>query len=295
MNAEGRKLNATGNSLVHIALSIAMVNLLISKLFSTIIKIGADCTYDQPSNRRRNPAPQYIEALENRLHRAEALLRTFIPDIDMSDANLETLVQQRHGIVGRETAKPEPQQDQASDGEQESCRQDAQLRSMIETTGQLDLDDHGYWDFRGGSSGTVFLERMREQFGGLLGSNDAKATFLPQQPRPVNPLFDSPRPVDSPFETSLLNTLDLPPREVARQLCYNSLHYACSLLRFVHIPTFHEMFERIYDTPPSEFGDEENRFLPLLYIVMALGCRFSGASASLDVEEADYKASIDLG
>jgi hypothetical protein len=295
MSAGGKKLNATGNSLVHTAQSTVMVIFLISNDFSATVKIGADCTYDQPSNRRRNPAPQYIEALENRLHRAEALLRTFIPDIDMNDARLETLIRQRQGILARESViKSEPEQDQASDSEQESSTHDTQLQSMIETTGQLDLDDLGYWDFHGGSSGTVFLKRMREQFGGLLGGNDAKTPFLPKQPKLTNPIFDSPRSMDSPFEAGLQNTLDLPSKDIAQQLCYNSLHYACCLLRFVHKPTFYVMFERIYDTPPSDFGDEENRFLPLLYVVMALGCRFATASA-LDVEEADYKATLDQG
>jgi hypothetical protein len=53
-----------------------------------------ECTYDKPSNRRRNPAPQYIEALENRLHLAETLLRKFIPDVDLADPGLEPAVQQ---------------------------------------------------------------------------------------------------------------------------------------------------------------------------------------------------------
>lgn len=35
------------------------------------------------------------------------------------------------------------------------------------------------------------------------------------------------------------------------------------------------MFDRIYDIPPENFGDEENRFLPLLYVVLALGCMFN--------------------
>ena len=53
-----------------------------------------ECTYDKPSNRRRNPAPQYIEALETRLQRAEALLRKFAPDVDLTDPELDPAVQQ---------------------------------------------------------------------------------------------------------------------------------------------------------------------------------------------------------
>jgi hypothetical protein len=55
--------------------------------------------------------------------------------------------------------------------------QDAQLRSMIETTGQLDISERGEWNFNGASSEAVFFRRMREQFGGLL--DEAEAPFLP--------------------------------------------------------------------------------------------------------------------
>lgn len=89
------------------------------------------------------------------------------------------------------------------------------------------------------------------------------------------PIQDSPRSAtESPLDSNLPNTMDLPSRECAKALCQYSLDRACSLLRFVHQPTFYEMFNRIYDTPVETFGDEENRFLPLLYVVLALGCMF---------------------
>lgn len=292
MSAEEKKLNATESSLVRIARSTVMVNISSPIIQVCPLRPATDCTYDQPSNRKRNPTPQYIEALENRLQHAEELLRTFIPDIDMNDADLDALVQKRHGVAARESRIKSEKNDQLSGGEQEISAQDAELHSMIETTGQIALDDSGHWDFRGGSSGTVFLERMREKFGGLLGNNDAKATFPPKEIRPIYPLFDSPSSIDSPLE---INALELPNKQVARQLCYNSLHYACSLLRFVHEPSFYEMFEKIYNTPHSDFSSEEFRFLPLLYVVLALGCRFEAASTSPDVEEANFKASIEQG
>jgi hypothetical protein len=57
------------------------------------------------------------------------------------------------------------------------------------------------------------------------------------------------------------------------------------------------MFDRIYDFPAENFGDEENRFLPLLYVTLALGCMFH-----LDLAEdpdgpsgSTYRAKIDQG
>lgn len=139
---------------------------------------------------------------------------------------------------------------------------------------------------------------MREQFGGLLGNDHQGAPFLPRLPRPYpTTLFQSPgSTADSPLDSGLPNTVDLPSKEVARKLCENSLDLACSLLRFVHQPSFYEMFDNIYDTPVENFGNDENQFLPLLYVVLALGCMFRiHDSAPGSPEPSTYKTGIDEG
>lgn len=184
------------------------------------------------------------------------------------------------------------------DSEQENPSQDAQIRSMISATGQLDLDERGDWDFHGGSSGAVFLRRMREQFGGLLGGGDPRAPFLPRPPRLLTmpSALESPRSSESPYESGLPNVLDLPSKEIAFKLSYYALNRACSLLRFVHGPSFYEMFDRIYDTPVEDYGDAENRFLPLLYVVLALGGMFSEDPIDCpESEQAIYKIQIEQG
>ncbi|TVY82136.1 Activator of stress genes 1-like protein [Lachnellula suecica] len=248
-----------------------------------------DCTYDQPSNRRRNPAPQYIEALETRLQRAETLLRSLLPNIDLNDPNIEAAVQQRQAGSAKEFLLGGPG-GRTSDM---AAEEDAQLSSMIESTGQLDLDDSGHWDFHGGSSGTVFVKRMREQFGGLL-PQASSGPFLPKLPRPYPAaLMDSPRSSsNSPADGNLPNTADLPSKETAKILCDHALNTACSLLRFVHQPTFYVMFERIYETPVESFGNEEHQYLPLLYVVLALGCMFDRTSEN---DDQTYRVGIDHG
>lgn len=257
------------------------------------MQCSEDCTYDQPSNRRRNPTPQYIEALETRLQRAETLLRTVFPNIDLKDPNPDVSLKQqpsRAAVAQDASAGTLPSEaSKASD-------QGAQLRSMIESTGQLDIDECGNLDFHGGSSAAVFIRRMREQFGDLLG-NDQGGPYLPKLPLPrsVGPIHDSPRSsIESPLESTMSNTVDLPSRETARILCHNALNCACALLRFVHQPSFYKMFDRIYDVPPENFGDEENRFLPLLYVVLALGCMFNQTSTN-DSQVAPYKSSTNEG
>lgn len=252
-----------------------------------------DCTYDQPSNRRRNPTPQYIEALETRLQRAETLLRTVFPNIDLKDPNAEVAIQKQQEA----SVKDIPEGSQSGDGSKITDH-GAQLRSMIESTGQLDIDESGNLDFHGGSSGAVFVRRMREQFGDLLG-DDHGGPFLPKLPRTktIGPIYDSPRSssIESPLEAGMPNTIDLPSREAAKVLCQNSLNSACALLRFVHQPTFYKMFNRIYDVPPENFGDEENRFLPLLYVVLALGCMFNRPATGDGHDGSNYQTSISEG
>jgi hypothetical protein len=134
---------------------------------------------------------------------------------------------------------------------------------------------------------------MREQMGGLLGAVEHGAPFFPKLPRPYPPaMFNSPGSAhDSPLETGLPNTIDLPAKEVALHLCENALNLACSLLCFVHQPSFYKMVNRVYDMPVESFGNEENQFLPLLYVVLALGCLFNQEGN----DSSTYRKGIDQG
>lgn len=254
---------------------------------------GIECTYDKPSNRRRNPAPQYIEALESRLQRAEALLRRFMPDVDLADPNLDPAIQQE--FRNREQSRAHAAK-LRSEMAKQSQNEDPKITSMIETIGQLDLSDQGEWNFHGNSSGAVFLRRMKQHFRGLLGS-DYRTPFLPRPLRTPG-LFglDSPRSnSSSPWDVSALpNIYDLPPVEKARKLCYYSLTCATCLLRIVHVPTFYDMFERVYEMPPERFGMAENRFLGLLYSVLALGCMYN-TSGDDQSQPVNYRAAMEEG
>jgi hypothetical protein len=65
-------------------------------------------------------------------------------------------------------------------------------------------------------------------------------------------------------------------------------------MRFVHEPSFFASLERIYDKSPEQYTNEENSFLPLLFIVMAVGCLFSDDGVgTLDV--AGYEGAIGQG
>jgi len=251
-----------------------------------------ECTYDKPSNRRRNPAPQYIEALENRLQRAEGLLRKFMPDFDLNDPNLDPSVQQE--FQNRARARAQAAKLKKEEEEQNPGSHDAQIRSMIETIGQLDLTDGGEWDFHGISSGAVFLRRMKEHFRGWIAPEERTSTF--PKPHKVPGMFNLDSPslrgiAISPFDSAQQNVYDLPNKKRALELCHYSLNCATCLLRFVHIPSFYETVDRLYEKMPGTFALEDNRSLGLLYTVMALGCMYTNG----EDDGTGYKRSMDEG
>ncbi|OJD36274.1 c6 transcription factor [Diplodia corticola] len=269
-----------------------------------------ECTYDQPSNRRRNAAPQYVEALENRMKRAEALLGAILPNVDLDDPALVASLQE--GVLpplpqaqpqARPFAAPDSSQMAPAPAERpmrvdtmnpQAQSGEGQLESMVRATGQLDLDEHGHWDYHGHSSGLSFVRRMRERFD-FMGRGESESSPFPVN-RPLSHVFESPKSVqDSPatFDNAVPGGAELPSREKARELCDTALNDASALLRIVHLPSFWTSFEALYAKSPEEYGAAENSFLPLLYTVLALGTLFSRTSEDLD--EVGYQNAIDQG
>jgi hypothetical protein len=221
-------------------------------------------------------------------------LRKFVPDVDLNDPNLDPAVQQEFQNRERAraaAAKLKREQDQQGN----DADRGSQIMAMIETIGQLDLSEGGEWDFHGTSSGAVFLRGMKDHFRGLLG-NDYQQPFLPRLPKQPGMLtLDSPRSSsNSPWDSALPNVYDLPSKEHARTLCYYAINCATCLMRIVHIPTFFETFDRVFDQAPETFGVEDRRSLGLVYAVMALGCMYN-ISDSDGKAPVHYKAAMEEG
>jgi hypothetical protein len=197
-----------------------------------------------------------------------------MPDVDLNDPNLDPTVQQEFRIREQARIQAAARQKQPSGS---SVKKDAQLRSMIDSVGQLELNETGDYDFHGTSSGSVFFRRMKDHFRSLLGK-DNQLPQLPKSPQPQGVLsLDSPKSsASSPYNAANLpHTYDLPPRDKAIALCNESLNNATCLLRIVHVPSFYEMLDNIYQKPPDAFVVEDMRFLALAYSVMALGCMYN--------------------
>lgn len=221
------------------------------------------------------------------------MLRKFVPDVDLSDPDLDPAVKQefRNRELARAQAAKLKQVQSGFDADVE----DGQIMSMIESIGQLDLDDAGGWDFHGASSGAVFLRRMKEHFRGMLGPTE-KVPFLPRPERPPGLMhIESPQSgASSPFDSTSSLSLELPSKDEIKDLSYYSLNCATCLIRIVHIPSFYEQLDAIYDKTYDTLTRDEYHFLGLVYAVMALGCMYR----NLDPEKpqkAAYREALQEG
>lgn len=150
---------------------------------------------------------------------------------------------------------------------------DSLLESMVKAAGRLEIDEAGHMDFHGHSSGVAFLAHINNQFGTLLGGDSSSLKKIRSTAFPA--VFDSPgSSASSSPDAGLQRTALLPSREIAKVLIDTCLDDACVLMRFVHRPSFNQMMDRVYDMDPGMYGEEENSFLPLLYLSLAVGCLF---------------------
>ena len=219
-----------------------------------------------------------------------------MPEVDLNDPNIGANAATgphfpqpgyEKNVGGSLGGKPK-QTNQEGDGEKDSM-----LESMVQNTGSLDLDDKGHYDFYGHSSGLVFLKRLRQQFGDTTGEAEGHGDVFARA-RVLPTVIDSPRSSDSPLSHSLSEPVDLPNKACAQSLCDVATRDALSLMRFIHRPTFNTMLNRIFDIPPEQWGNEENRYLPLVYAVMAIGSLFAKTENSkLQLE--GYETAIESG
>lgn len=217
-----------------------------------------------------------------------------MPDVDLADPNLDPAVQQE--FYTREQArtngsKARPNMADVAD------TGDAKLMTMIDSIGQLDLDDKGGWDFHGTSSGAVFLKRMKEHFRGMLGPV-TKAPFLSRSERTSGLTALDAQVPGEPGASSIFSSASqfpqLPAKDVTRKLCYYSLSCATCLVRIIHIPSFYERLERVYDQPVETLSQEDTHFLGLVHAVIALGCMYNNLEDS-NPASGGYKLAIEEG
>ena len=193
-------------------------------------------------------------------------MRVIAPNIDLDDSKYDAR------SIDQIIQSTKEQQPSSAPPERIKADDDAQLQTMVSQTGLLDLDDRGHWDFHGHSSGYAFMRKFNSQFGD---------TFIldPRMPtprwHPNRIVLESPKSVTSSPQDAASAGSDLPPREVAIELCRNCIDDCCALMRPLHRPTFFRRLHKLYDTDPDHYTNSDIQFLPQLYVAMAVGCMFA--------------------
>ncbi|CDK26153.1 unnamed protein product [Kuraishia capsulata CBS 1993] len=82
--------------------------------------------------------------------------------------------------------------------------------------------------------------------------------------------------IDGSYESNVGREIKiiLPPKEIALKLIYTTWENACVLFRFYHRPAFINDLNELYETDPTNYTNKQQRFLPLVYSVMACGALF---------------------
>jgi hypothetical protein len=213
----------------------------------------------------------YTEHLEQQVQALKTLLKSVAPELDVDSpdfdaskvpAAAQAVLNRTQGIRTNGCHNQGPEAN------------DTLLNTMVEATGKLDIDEASHMvEYHGQSSGMAFLGRLNgSAFGGKL--SEVRLEKSPVSRAATQDYSPSPRLSQSPQDNLPDITLLPVKKEKAIELVITCLDKACVLMRFVHKPTFMAMTDRLYSTRPEDYDDDENNFLPLLYMAMAVGCLF---------------------
>ncbi|KAK8875262.1 fungal specific transcription factor [Apiospora arundinis] len=271
---------------------------------SSCADFNSECLYTRVSQREGEARPsQDIDELKERLHIAETLLRRFLPEVDLSNLDSAST-----SLEGRSPLQRRAESDAAPDSGTSSAVANTPAASdtssveyrgrfipLVENANQLDRTDTGEYNFHGMSSGAAFLNRITQYLPGL-PRYDSRMPFLPQPPRPsfMDPT-ESHAHMRNPWSQLVSHGISrLPLRQLAHDLCEYAFSRASCLFRVVHVPSFWEAFDRLYEERPQRYTLEQQRFVGLLFSAMALGSMY-------DVDENDptnpdhYAVAIERG
>ncbi|KXJ89969.1 fungal-specific transcription factor domain-domain-containing protein [Microdochium bolleyi] len=177
---------------------------------------------------------------------------------------------------GRASVAVTPGSDPSSPPSADKPADDARNISLFQDFAQLNLVDDGESDFYGLSSSAAFLSRITQELPELT-RYDSRIPFLPHASLPS--IAWTPALTGVPWQTTYDHSR-LPDRETARTLCQYAFDCGSCLLRTVHVPSFFDMFDKLYQSRPSIYTTTERRFVGLLFSVVALGAMY-------DIDEND--------
>lgn len=212
--------------------------------------ITAECTYDQPSNRKRIPD---IRRVENKLKCAEMVLQSIMPGVDIFNPSfdIQRFLDKAKAARLEETANPNSPYT-ALKIAQKGINS---MLAMKDRNNEIDEET-------GLPKGSVRKMRPQGRNSGLSDSMDG-SIYSPQS--------NMASPQDGGREIKII----LPPKHVASELIEAVWDNACVLFRFYHRPSFIRDLDLLYETDPDDYTNKQYKILPLVYSVMAVGVLFS--------------------
>lgn len=239
MQVERKKSNAMVNNLVYIVRCILMVRDIHFFSVCTILSnIYLECTYDQPSNRKRIPD---IRNVENKLKCAEMVVQSILPGIDIYNPSFDI-----NSFM--ESAKLARQKDPSLNP--------FKLANKSLATSTIAKD----------------ISKIRQS------QQQIQQHQSQPNDDYFSPLSTSNSNINSPMENGYNGKeikIILPPKHVASELIEAVWDNACVLFRFYHRPSFIRDLDLLYETDPDDYTSKQYKILPLVYSVMAVGVLFS--------------------
>lgn len=195
-----------------------------------------------------------------------------MPDLDLQDAEAV-----QSALSKAQDRKSGRTNGQGGEGEElanaEKSQEDGvRLTPMIQSAGQLHVNENDQWCFHGPSSVALFVTCMRGHCGAM--ANSGRCTpFVSNKSLAEMPILDLSCPT-MVGDSGGLGSFSFPPLEKSLRLCEYTFSYATCLLPVVHIPTFWKRFDDLYRRSPATYSDSDRRYLALLYAVLAIGCLY---------------------
>lgn len=225
----------------------------------------SDCTFTSTKGQRIAGAPR-TKILEDRLRRARALLSKIqaqTPSAQLQ-AEVNSIFDSPPGSPSSASDTPGPTDDGMGH----------HFENMLDGRGRLTSNNKST-EYYGGSSGFAFLHQTQKLFSQDSSGSEHFSTDRHVDMDAMSKLFDSPLPDKQALATEIPFVKLLPSRQTAEELLQVVFGQTYQLLQFLHEPTFQKQTDRIYDLDPMDFEDSDHDFLPLFYMVTALGYVFN--------------------
>lgn len=239
------------------------------------------CTYNLSAGRSTGSGTR-IRILEDRLRRARAYLseaqkRTpSLANVDFDallgptedSLQLDQKSADHHARAGTDLDANANADD--DDGQEK-------LESMMDSYGQMNLNSHGCKerDFYGAASGLAWIQKTRHYFNDSDSAGSSPADNHDIGSAAAVQLFDAPLPPKQALEPDSSIPYLLPPRKTATHLFRVVFTQVYPMFHFLSEDDFHASTDNIYTRFPTDYQECDQLFLPLFYLVMALGYLFS--------------------